>query len=354
MSRRALAVAVAIAPTIAFADPAPAPLAVTPSYAPRGHPPFHLPGAQPAADSFGYFYVAFFQELVMAGAGASMVQAEPKVATIDYHSLAEIAVESSDNKQIIEIGWTVDPGVNAADTAPHLFSFHWIDGVPTCYNGCGWVQVSATHMPGMAVEPGPTPHTFQIEHRADARWWLTYDGDDMGYYPDTEWQGRYTHGDFTQWFGEVAAGTEPMPCTQMGTGVFGSAAGAASYADVYTVGSGSEHLPAQLQQATVTLPTAYGPGQASATGFSFGGPGVPAASCVYDGAAVADDPVGADATVVMMPDEAGGGCCEADGGGAGGALVGAGLVGLALRRRPNRAPIGRRCRRGVSPGRPRR
>ena len=332
---RALLVAAVLGPASALAAPAAPPLQVTPRYVPREHPPFHLPGAQPQADSVGYFYVAFLQDTVMAGAGASIVQAEPKVSTTDYHSLAEIAVESADNKQIIEIGWNIDPGVNGADAAPHLFSFHWIDGVGTCYNGCGWVQVSATHMPGMAVEPGPTPHTFQIEHRADARWWLTYDGDDMGYYPDTEWTGRYTHGDFTQWFGEVAAGSEPMPCTEMGTGVFGSAAGAASYANVYTIGSGSEHIPAALQQATVTLPTAYAPGQRSATGFSFGGPGVPATSCAYYGTPSIPDnpvPIGADTTVVTTT---GGGCCEA-GGGANGALLGAGVVMLALRRQRRR------------------
>ncbi len=331
---RALALAAMLAPASALAEPAVPPLQVTPRYVPREHPPFHLPGAQPQADSSGYFYVAFLQEKVMAGAGASMVQAEPKVSTVDYHSLAEIAVESDDNKQIIEIGWNIDPGVNAADTAPHLFAFHWIDGVGTCYNGCGWVQVSATHMPGMAVEPGPTPHTFQIEHRADARWWLTYDGDDMGYYPDTEWTGRYTHGDFTQWFGEVAAGSEPMPCTEMGTGMFGSSAGAASYADVYTIGSGSAQLPAELQQGTVTLPTAYAPGQSSATGFSFGGPGVPAVSCVYYGTSPSPDdlpPVGADGTVGTTSE--GGGCCEAGGGDAGLAVFGLGVVALALRRR---------------------
>ena len=63
------------------------------------------------------------------------------MATGDFHSLAELAVLSSDGQQIVEVGWTVDRGLNGDDD-PHLFVFHWVDGVGTCYNGCGFVPIT--------------------------------------------------------------------------------------------------------------------------------------------------------------------------------------------------------------------
>src|SRR5204863_2851819 len=113
------------------------------------------------------------------GLGATIVQADPALGAGDYHSLAEIAVESADAKQIVEIGWTVDAGVNG-DLQPHVFSYHWVDGQTTCYNGCGWVQVSTTKQPGMRVAPGE-PHVYEIK-LMNGDWWLFYDGEGLGYY----------------------------------------------------------------------------------------------------------------------------------------------------------------------------
>jgi hypothetical protein len=324
----ALALLACAVPAVAVADP----LLVTPSYVPRVHPPRH--GAEPLDNSggnAGYFYVAFGQESPMFGAGAKITQAQPEVSTADFHSLAEISVESDDGKQIIEIGWTVDTAVNSGSVEPHLFAFHWINGEGTCYNGCGWVQVSATHSPGMEVPADKALHSFQIEHRADARWWLTYDGDDMGYYPDTEWGGTYTEAGFTQWFGEVAAGSETDPCTQMGDGMSGSSSASAKYDSIYTIGAGSAQVPANVAETAETLPEAYAAGSVTGNSFRFGGFGIANPGCQYFVDLPPDDPAptGGD---VDTTGSAGGGCCDAGGAPGGSALL-IGLVGLALWRR---------------------
>ena len=83
----------------------------------------------------------------------------------DQHSLAEMAVEAKDANgnmgQIIEIGWRVDPSDFAGDETPRLFIFHWVNGVPKCYdqenNGCGFIPYGSSGItPGMALTPGTT------------------------------------------------------------------------------------------------------------------------------------------------------------------------------------------------------
>ena len=336
MIRGAVVVAAALvagAPASASAEPRP--LEVTPSYVPRAHPPG--PGRTPA-DSFGYFYVAFGEVATMTGAGAALTLAQPRVSTVDYHSLAEIAVESTAGRQLIEIGWNIDPGVNTGDVAPHLFSYHWIDGAGTCYNGCGWVQVSATHAPGMPVAVDAAPHVFQIEHRADARWWLTYDGDDLGYYPDTEWSGGYTAGGFTQWFGEVAAGAEASPCTEMGNAKRGTEPDSDSFSGIYIFDAAGTQAPAAVHMTSLTDAAAYAQGRVTTSSFGFGGPGTPAPSCAYYGDVIADGlAVDAGASPdAARPAETGdsGGCCDTSGGGGGSSvLLGAAVLGFAWRRR---------------------
>ena len=41
--------------------------------------------------------------------------AKPALATSDYHSLAELAVQSADGNHIVEVGWNVDRVVNGDD-----------------------------------------------------------------------------------------------------------------------------------------------------------------------------------------------------------------------------------------------
>lgn len=54
------------------------------------------------------------------GAVGSFTQHRPYLAPGDYHSLAELAVQTADFRQTIEVGWTVDRGLDG-DDLPHLF-----------------------------------------------------------------------------------------------------------------------------------------------------------------------------------------------------------------------------------------
>jgi hypothetical protein len=346
-----------------YCSPSDSPVA---RYAPKGHPSLTRPEPGVAsADANNYLYAAAVQFASSTGAGATLVQADPALAAGDAHSLAEISVESADQRQIVEIGWTIDPMVNG-DLAPHLFAFHWVDGQQTCYNACGWVQVSPGKRPGMRVVPGEA-HRYEIEN-VNGDWWLLYDGEGLGYFPQSLWGGRFAQAGVAQWFGEVVAVTT-SPCTQMGTGKPGDDAASASFDAVHLFVAGAS-VPAVAGTGAVTNPQLYSLGRATATSFGFGGPGAAAGCCtpstcqaqqaecgsiadpVCAGTALAcgscagTDVCSADhkcpagygprddgAPFDAPPPGAGsGGCCDAGRSGPG-ALMLAALVGLRLRRR---------------------
>jgi Neprosin len=364
-----MAVAVATAGS-AQASPLEVPVA---RYAPKGRPPQRT-GAPRAFDGVEYLYVGT-REAVLAhtsGAGATITQADPAIGISDFHSLAEIAIESLDDRQIVEIGWNIDHGVNG-DLQPHVFSFHWVDGQPTCYNACGWVQVSPDKRPGMRVVPGE-PHRYEIKLVGDD-WWLFYDGEGMGYYPHTEWKSGFKTVALTQWFGEVAAAV-PAPCTQMGNGATGGDTTAASFSDLHVFDPDGVTVPAAYEMGALTNPAFYNIGRATPTGFGFGGPGAGTGCCTPStctamraecGTIV--DPVcagnmlacgacsGADVCTVdhtcpggfgprddgeafdAPVDSGSGGCCDAGRAANGLGALGLGaLVALALGRRPPRRP----------------
>ena len=220
--------------------------------------------AMPQGEMY-YFYTSAFQQASTTIVQGGFTQDKPYVDPADYHSLAELVGQSADGQNMIEIGWTVDPGLNH-DRRPHLFVFHWVDGNPTCYNGCGYVQVSQTRYPGMPVTVTGTPNRYAIRFDGK-RWWVGYQGEWIGYFPGSVWSGNFTSIAMTQWFGEVAA-SSPQPCTQMGNGNFGSASAAAAIA-AEKLGPGA----AAAQPGEITDPSLYAIGSFSGTGYRFGGPG---------------------------------------------------------------------------------
>ncbi|MGA8113318.1 MAG: neprosin family prolyl endopeptidase [Actinocatenispora sp.] len=234
------------------------------------------PLAAPGAGLFGhqhsttltasaYTYVYGRQSVATDGANVSLQQATPSLAGGDYHSLAELAVQSADGNQIVEIGWTVDQGLNG-DTQPHLFVFHWIDLQATCYNGCGFVSTSSSIHAGDAVASGQTG-TYKIVH-ANGQWQTWYNGTEVGYFPDSEWGNRYTRAGLVQAFGEVSSATE-TPCTDMGNGTFGSAAGSAQIGG-YSLINGASGASLSVADTNASW---YDHGATTATSFRFGGPG---------------------------------------------------------------------------------
>src|SRR4051812_37172663 len=58
-----------------------------------------------------YLYVSGYQYAAATGASVTLQQVKPAVSAGDYHSLAELAVESADGRQIVEVGWNADPGL---------------------------------------------------------------------------------------------------------------------------------------------------------------------------------------------------------------------------------------------------
>ena len=273
--RRALAIGLALAGGIsglggtARATPVEAPVGVV---APKG-----FPGMTPAHHATTFLYAGYFQESggASAGAGAKMLQANPALAAGDAHTLGEIGVSSADSRQIVEIGWHVDFLVND-DVQPRLFVFHWVDGQPTCYNGCGFVEVSTTHRPGMRVTPGEIAD-YGIELRG-TDWWLSYQNVDLGYFPGSLWPTGYTASGHVQWFGEVAA-ERAEPCTEMGTGAKGLDPAAARMTDLYLVTPGGARETANAGVGTVSSSAYYDIGQTTPSSFAFGGPGAPFGCC---------------------------------------------------------------------------
>jgi Neprosin len=171
----------------------------------------------PAGKNKGYLYVGGDQFATNYGASVVLSQEQPYVSPKDSHSLMELAVESADNKQIVEVGWTVDPN-QFRDSKPHLFTYHWVDGQGTCYDACGFEQISPDIKPGDPVTPG-TSGNYSIQ-QANNAWEIRYDGELVGDYPDYLWGNRYRYAGLVQAFGEVAIG-ETAPCTDMGAGTYG-------------------------------------------------------------------------------------------------------------------------------------
>jgi hypothetical protein len=173
--------------------------------------------AAAAAPAVGakYYYSGAYQFVIRPGSSAFLTQHLPWLLPADHHSLAEIAVQSADTRQIVEVGWTVDRQVNGDDN-PHLFVYHWVDGVGTCYNGCGWVQSSPTRFPGMRLAYDGTASQYMIQFR-EGNWWIGYQGEWIGYFPGSLWTVSFTQSGLIQWFGELAAGSgTTLPLSSIG------------------------------------------------------------------------------------------------------------------------------------------
>lgn len=178
------------------------------------------PSASPSASAssstptVNFLYNTGSQAAVSDGAYVNLTVNKPKLARQDYHTLAELAVQSADGNQIVEVGWNVDRVVNGDDD-PHLFVYHWVNRQTSCYNGCGFVQYSSTVIPGdtLAVDQ---QRRFGIQFYNNA-WWVAFDTEWVGYFPASLWTVPFTKTGLVQVFGEVAASTT-TPCTEMGNG----------------------------------------------------------------------------------------------------------------------------------------
>ena len=261
------------------------------SYAPKGEPNFGAPGSAQGSQAiqghglcwYGacYYYAAMVQDNITAtGASVSFTQAQPTVDSKDYHSLTELAIESANHQQIVEIGWIVAPSANG-DSLPHLFVYHWVNGHQTCYNGCGFVPLSTTYSAGGLVKVGAVG-TYGIQY-TNSEWLLSYNGSALGYFPESIWGGTFSELGEVQVFGEVASPSATAPETQMGNGKLGTAAKSAVISRLTYTGRLTPHT---LSYGAPQAPGIYTMGKYNAAcetscGMSFGGPGYPVSANPY-------------------------------------------------------------------------
>jgi hypothetical protein len=245
--------------------------------------------AAPAADTpycyYGacYDYVDGYQSIDSSGLSVVTTVEDPKLNHnfTDEHSLQEISIQNSAQTATVELGWTVDEGLNG-DYLPHLFVYHWVGGQQSCYNGCGFVAEPSVFAAGGKVRPG-TLVALRIR-QAGGDWRLSVDGLEIGYFPDSLWSGSFTAGQLNSVFGEVAMDSADVPsCTEMGDGQFGTSAGSSWFADYETYGASA--APALTVYSTSS--GFYDQGSVSSTGFHLGGPGS-ATSCAAPAAKTAD------------------------------------------------------------------
>ena len=224
-------------------------------------------------------YKTFGSANIIGAFGSAQVcepKLEPRAYEIGGHSLVELSVEDAKGKQIVEVGHIVGPtGAGDKGPQPTLFVFHWVDGKAGCYNGCGWVQVSKSVVPGMYEQVSSDPVPVGYEYfKGD--WWVWYDGEAIGYFPGSLWahaQTPFRAVGFAQWFGEVAS-PNTKPATQMGDGLFGDQAGACKWSGLYYVDGTNTSTWASDLGYTVTDPSLYRiGGKGIDNGFALGGPG---------------------------------------------------------------------------------
>jgi neprosin-like protein len=262
--RKSLLAFVAAMAMVAAATPAMASAGTAGLYGPKGNPSGAMAGTR-SISALTFLYGGTYQFAVADGTSAVMTVARPTLATGDFHSLGEAAVSSADSQQVVEVGWTVDRGL-FGDANPHLFVFHWVNGVATCYNGCGFVAASTIVTAGMTLPVGGTPQ-FSIQH-FQGNWWVGYGGTWFGFFPDALWSGGYTKAGLIQWFGEVAANSA-SPCTDMGNALFPASTSSATAFGITYFGGPAVSIILN----TVTNPSLYGGTRTSANSMRFGGPG---------------------------------------------------------------------------------
>ena len=226
------------------------------------------PAAAATSNTVNFLYNVGSQAAVSDGLYATITIAKPKLATADYHTLAELALESADGQQIVEVGWNVDRTVNGDDD-PHLFVYHWINQATSCYNGCGFVQYSSTIKPGDTLAYD-TYKKVGIQYFNGA-WWIAYDSEWVGYFPEQLWLDKsvssFSKAGLLQVFGEVAAAST-KPCTAMGNGITPDQSTSAFISSVSYINGPTVAL--NIRSTT----DVYAVNALSARTFRYGGPGV--------------------------------------------------------------------------------
>lgn len=190
------------------------------------------PGTQPECrgtfqDGACYYYGSAGLQGAADGGGMTFSIDRPRYVNTggEGHTLNEISIQGGAgggnvpaNGNIVELGWTVSTEQNG-DADPHIFVFHWVNWNGTCYNGCGWEQVSDTYYPGQNIAALLGHEVYVGYVYYGGNWWAWFNGQWLGYFPESLWPNGFSKTTLIQWFGEVATNNGVPPQTQMGAGV---------------------------------------------------------------------------------------------------------------------------------------
>ncbi len=243
--------------------------------------PSHAGGSANSRLALTYYYATANQTSISPAVtelAANFDIVNNTVAAGEYHSLAEMTVQNSNN--IIELGINNNPGLYG-DTNTHIFVGSWVNGVFKGYNnaaGSGWVDCSTgtcspTDAGGSIQADVGTLQQLGWLHTG-GKWWAAYKGQYIGYYPDSHWTNTFTSGNTVQVFGEVATnGTGP--CTNLGNGSLPtSSSGSRINSVTYNGSTGATPTPS-LSIATITNSSYYNLvySGTSVRSVRYGGPG---------------------------------------------------------------------------------
>jgi hypothetical protein len=215
--------------------------------------------------------------------GAGMTQSIERPAYVNTagptnygHSLNEVAVmDSASIFNVVELGWFVSTDVYG-DADPHIFVYHWIQSQQTCYDDCGWQQVSNTYFPRQNLGAAVGKQVYIGYVYFEGNWWAWFDDQWMGYFPGSIWNGAFNKTALIEWFGEVASLNGIPPQTQMGNGQFPASATAASMStlcDVDAVAWICWYRDLQSLAVTPPNPKDYDIQHTGFGGTRYGGPG---------------------------------------------------------------------------------
>jgi hypothetical protein len=181
-----------------------------------------------------------------------------------------------------ETGWSESIG-QFGDTKPHLFVFSLDCGGNGLYSsneygGFNWVQSSAVTFPNQALTNNDTFHVYGARMTGN-NWWIYYDGQWVGYIPNSRWHYLYPNV-----ITESQAGGEVMTpnhstCADMGyAGLFGGNPGAAMFSNVWYEYNYNTQSSYSFLQSWSSDPTRYATGSwkyppAYGDAFRYGGPG---------------------------------------------------------------------------------
>jgi hypothetical protein len=255
--------------------------------------------ASPAQAAVGtYYHVTATQSVTTDGFSVDIDIENPYLDTArtlaadrDYHTLMQMAVANTSKTNSVEAGWMKDL-VAFGNNRPHLFVAATTNGLFQGVNFTGWVDNTgnSTNIGADLVSFTGTTKTFAIRHTSNG-WEVFYDGSSIGWYPDSVWTAQsqtFTQADKGYAYGETLSANALLPCSDMGNGIAGDQAGAAGVSNWSRWDSGtSAWVAGSLGTPFVdnSAPSnVYTWGNASATGFTLGGPGFSSISEATDNA----------------------------------------------------------------------